>query len=264
MQIKAYFSSLITLKKSKSKVYIMKIKTLRKHDSFYLNENRYKKTKEIFKFVGEKIIKFKEKKNTKISIADFGCANGEFQYYLYRVFKGDEIYGYDSLNELLLKAKKMVPEVKFKKGSILEKETCDKNSFHVTTAIGILSIFDSFEATIDNLIHWTKPGGKILLHALLNEDPIDINIKYSHSKNWKYQKPKFWESGWNVYSIATIKKYLIKKKVKNFIFDRFTLKSNLTKRDDTLRSWTVNLDGKKVLTNSLNFIQHHYIIEIDL
>ena len=242
----------------------MKIKTLRKHDSFYLNENKYKKTKEIFKFVGEKIIKFKEKQNTKISIADFGCANGEFQYYLYRAFKGDEIYGYDSINKLLLKAKKMIPEVKFKKGSILIKETCDKNSFDVTTSIGVLSIFDSFERIIDNLIHWTKPGGKIFLETMLNENPVDINVKYSHSENWKNQQPKYWESGWNVFSKATIEKYLIKKKVNNFTFNKFNLKSSLKKSDDLLRSWTVNLDGKNVLTNGLNFIQHHFIIEIDL
>jgi len=242
----------------------MKIKTLRRHDAFYLNENRYKKTKEVFRFVGDKIIKFKKKKNKKISIADFGCANGEFQYYLYRVFKGDDIFGYDSLNKLLIKAKKKVPQVKFKNGSILNKKACAKNSFDVTTAIGVLCIFDSFEETIDNLIYWTKPGGTILLHALLNDYPLDINIKYSHSKNWKYEKPKFWESGWNVYSKATIEKYLIKKKVKNFMFNKFTLKSNLKKREDSLRSWTVNLNGKKVLTNGLNFIHHHSIIEINL
>ena len=40
----------------------MKIKTLRRHDAFYLNENRYKKTKEVFRFIGDKIIKFKKKK----------------------------------------------------------------------------------------------------------------------------------------------------------------------------------------------------------
>ena len=114
------------------------------------------------------------------------------------------------------------------------------------------------------MIYWTKPGGKILLQALLNDYPLDINIKYSHSKNWKYEKPKFWESGWNVYSKATIEKYLIKKKVKNFTFNKFTLKSNLKKREDSLRSWTINLNGKKVLTNGLNFAQHHSIIEIDL
>ena len=242
----------------------MKIKTIRKHDDFYLNENRYKKTKEVFTFVGEKIIKFKKKKIEKISIADFGCANGEFQYYLYRIFKNDKIYGYDTLNKLLVKAKKNVPQVKFKNGSILKKKICNKNSFDVTTAIGVISIFDSFETTIDNLIFWTKPGGKILLHALMNEYPLDINVKYSHSKNWKYKKPKFWESGWNIYSIKTISDYLKKKKIKNFKFNKFNLNSTLKKRKDILRSWTVNFDGKKSLTNGLNFSQQHYIIEIDL
>ena len=40
----------------------MKVKTIRKHDLFYLKENRYKKTKEIFKFVGKKLLLIKKKK----------------------------------------------------------------------------------------------------------------------------------------------------------------------------------------------------------
>ena len=242
----------------------MKIKKIRKHDYFYLKENRYKNVKEVFKFIGSKIFQFKKKNKSNISIADFGCANGEFQYYLCRKFKKDRIYGFDIIKKLLNKAKKNVPEVKFIHGSILDKKICRKNSFNVTTAVGVLSIFDSFEKTINNLIYWTKPGGKILLHALLNENPVDINLKYSHSKNWKYQKPKFWEIGWNVYSINTIKKYLLGKKLKNFRFNKFILKKELKKREDTLRSWTVKLNRKKVLINGLNMIQNHYIIEIDL
>ena len=240
----------------------MKIKTIRKHDIFYLKENRYKKVKEIFKFVTRKIIKFK--KNKKISIADFGCANGEFQYYLNNKLKNDKIYGYDTLSNLLRKAKKNVPQVKFVKGSILKKKTCKKNSFDVVTAIGVLSIFDSFEETINNLIYWTKPKGKILLHALINEHPVDVNIRYSHSKNWKYEKPKFWERGWNIYSKEKIKKFLKNKKIKKFKFNKFTLNSKLKKGDDVLRSWTATIDNKKVLTNGLNLIQPHNIIEIDL
>ena len=242
----------------------MKIRTIRKHDLFYLKENRYKKVKEIFKFVGKKIIDYKKKKSGKISMADFGCANGEFQYYLYNTFRSDKIFGYDVVDRLISKAKKNISQVTFKHGSILKRSTCKKNSYDVTTAIGVITIFDSFEKTINNLIYWTKPKGKILLHALINEYPVDINIKYSHSKNWKYEKPKFWESGWNVYSKETIKKFLKKKKIKKFKFNKFVLKAKLKKQDDVLRSWTAILDKKKVLINGLNLIQPHYIIEIDL
>lgn len=242
----------------------MKVKTIRKHDLFYLKENRYKKTKEIFKFVGKKIAAYKKKNKKKISIADFGCANGEFQYYLYKTFKPDKIFGYDVIDKLLSKAKKKIPQVSFNKGSILKRNTCKKNSFDITTAIGVLTIFDSFEKTIDNLIYWTRPKGKILLHALLNEFPLDVNVKYSHSNNWEYEKPKFWESGWNIYSKETIKKFLKKKKIKSFKFNKFTLKTKLKKQKDVLRTWSASLDNKKILLNGLNIVQPHYIIEIDL
>ena len=99
---------------------------------------------------------------------------------------------------------------------------------------------------------------------MLNEYPLDVNVKYSHSNNWKYEKPKFWESGWNIYSKETIKKFLKKKKIKSFKFNKFTLKTKLNKQKDVLRTWSASLDNKKILINGLNLVQPHYIIEIDL
>jgi hypothetical protein len=57
------------------------MKIIRTHDKLYLKENRYKKPKEIFKFIYNLIKKSNHNKNKKV-ITDFGCAAGEFLFFL--------------------------------------------------------------------------------------------------------------------------------------------------------------------------------------
>ena len=54
------------------------MKSKRLHDHIYLKENRYKKTKEMFKFIDRHA--FKNKK-TEEEVCDIGCAAGEFLFF---------------------------------------------------------------------------------------------------------------------------------------------------------------------------------------
>ena len=240
------------------------VKIYRKHDNFYLKENRYKRPKEIFKVFSQKILKY-SKKNKLSHIADIGCAAGEFSYYLDSLFRDVEIHGYDVLDVLLKKAKKNVPNVKFFKKSILNSNLSKKKYYEIITCIGVISIFDSFEEVIKNCINMCRPKGKILLQALINSSPIEVNIKYALSEKWRYKKPLYWESGWNIFSQKTVKNFLKKqKRIKKFKIYDHKVKFNLKKNNDPLRTWTVNLNNKKKLMNGLNLIVPEKIIEIDL
>ena len=55
------------------------MKFKRTHDKLYLKENRYDRPKEMFKFIFKKSF---IKKNANEVIGDFGCAAGEFLYFL--------------------------------------------------------------------------------------------------------------------------------------------------------------------------------------
>ena len=241
------------------------IKILRKADTLYLQENRYKKPKDIFKFLTKKIIKIH--KNKKLfNVADIGCAAGEFLYHLRKNLQHVKLYGFDSQNLLLRKAKKKVKDVNFIKKSVLSDFNKYKNKYDILTCIGVISIFNNFEKPIRNLIKITKPGGKIFLQALINDFPIDVNIKYSKSKNWTNGRPKYLESGWNIISKDTLIKFLKKyKNIKTFkIYDvkhTYNLKRNI---NDPMRSWTVMLNGKKKIMNGLNLLIPEKIIEITL
>jgi 2-polyprenyl-3-methyl-5-hydroxy-6-metoxy-1,4-benzoquinol methylase len=240
-------------------------KIIRKADTLYLLENRYKQPKEIFKFLSKKIKKI-HKNQELCNLADIGCAAGEFLYHLKKNLENVKLYGFDSQNLLLNKARKNVKNVNFIKKSILGNLNKYKDKYDVSTCVGVISIFDNFEIPIKNLIKITKPGGKIFLQALINDFPIDVNIKYSKSKNWLSGKPKYLESGWNIISRDTLIKFLKKnKEIKNFkIYDikhTYNQKRNIA---DPMRSWTVTMNRKKKIINGLNLLIPEKIVEISL
>ncbi len=243
----------------------MKIKIKRTHDTLYLYENRYKKPKEVFKQT-VKLIKKKISLNRKLTIGDYGCATGESTYFFKTKLKNSEITGYDVSKPLINKAKKKIKNIRFVCGSVLNKKISSASLNDISICIGVLSLFDSFETFFENLIFWTKPKGKIYVHTFFNKYPIDVNIKYSHSKNWLYKKPKFFEPGNNIFSISTISKFLKQRKeIKSFKFREFIMNKDIKKnKKDPVRAWTAKLENKKAVISGLNVIQTFYFIEIDL
>ena len=96
----------------------MKVKRL--HDHIYLKENRYKKPKEMFKFIERNAFKSTFNKKKEL-ICDIGCAAGEFLYFLKKEYPHKSFTGVDLRKDLLNKAKRYVSGVKFLKGSVLRK-----------------------------------------------------------------------------------------------------------------------------------------------
>ena len=115
--------------------------------------------------------------------------------------------------------------IKIISGSVLNKKVLKANISEITISSGVLPIFDDYKLFLNNLIHFTKKGGKIFIAALFNEFPIDVYVKYQRTKNIK---KNFLESGWNIFSKQTIFKFLKKnKKIKKFYFKNFQLTKNL-------------------------------------
>jgi len=118
------------------------MKTQRTHDNFYLNEDRYEDTKEMFKFILANSFEENEL-DSKINICDFGCANGEFLYFLNKVSNAS-LNGVDILPELLKKAKKFVPKASFIEGSVIKKNIFNRDKFDKSFLTGVHTIFDEF------------------------------------------------------------------------------------------------------------------------
>jgi len=252
------------------------MKIFRTADKLYLKENRYKKTKDIFKFAYNLVKNNKQlKKNKKIIISDYGCAAGEFLFYLRNKLDFNyKLYGFDYKNELLRKAREKIKNVNFKQLNILNKKKSIKNFSKISFCIGVLSIFDNFNQALNNLIYYTDKKGIIILHFLSNKNNFDAIIKYSESvisegkrkpdEKFNHRK-RIWQSGWNIISKTTINNFLKRHpRVNNFYFKDFKIKSNLKKKKDPMRSWTININNQKEIINGLGIIQNHSFVVINL
>lgn len=236
------------------------MKSRRTHDKFYEFEQRHEKPKEMFKFIVKDLFSNNDF-NKKLKICDVGCANGEFLYFLNQI-SNFNLHGIDILSELIKKAREFVPNAKYKLGSVLNKKIYDSKQFDIMFLTGVHSIFEEYEELFDNLIRWTKDGGKVIITGLFNPFPIDVNIKYRETNS----KTSYFETGWNMFSIESISNYLRKnEKIKSFEFTKFNINIDLEKKPDIVRSWTIK-DSKnnRLITNGLSIIQNHYRLVINI
>jgi ubiquinone/menaquinone biosynthesis C-methylase UbiE len=227
----------------------------RLHDDLYLYENRYNNPKECFKDL-IKILKNKKiKKN--IHFGDIGCSNGELIFNIAKNFKNWKITGLDIKKNLLKKAKLINPLVNFKKINISKKIILNEK-YDLITMSGVLSIFDKPEKILNNCLKLLKKKGSFFIFGHFNPHPIDVYIKYKELDN----NINIFQSGWNIFSLKTMRKFAKKNKLKFKLFP-FNIKINIHKnKNDPVRSWTFkNLNGKNLITNGLCIIQHQFWIE---
>ncbi len=237
----------------------MKVKRL--HDHIYLKENRYKKPKEMFKFIERNAFKSTFNKKKEL-ICDIGCAAGEFLYFLKKEYPHKSFTGVDLRKDLLNKAKRHVSGVKFLKGSVLRKSLFKKKSFDKIFLIGVHPIFDNFEKCFSNLIYWTKPKGEIYICDMFNPFAVDVLIKYKLAENYN---SRIFESGWNIFSQKSVSTFLKKNNlIRSFKFKKFEMPFDLKPQKDPIRSWTIKSNKNRLMINGLSIIQPQTLLTIKL
>ena len=234
----------------------------RTHDEFYLRENRYKEPKEFFKFTAHNAFS-REQKSLTFSVCDFGCAAGEFLYYLHTILPNAALFGVDVMPALLKKASQFVPSAILQEGSVLDSGCKPDGVYDRSFLLGVHTIFDEFETCFSNLIKWTKSGGSVYIGGQFNPFPVDVLIKYKESKNYGSD---IYESGWNIFSQQSVSDFLSKhEKVSSYFFHKFDITIDLPPREDPLRSWTIrDWQGNRLITNGLCILQPFYLLEIKL
>ena len=239
------------------------MKSVRTHDEFYSKIDPKLPPKDSFIQIANLIEDYKNKISKSINIVDYGCATGAFVNYLNSRFMNDNIVGYEYLETLISSGKKSYPNNQIKQGSILDIKSIPKSSVDVLTVLGVISIFDDIEPIVDNLTHWIKPGGKLMIFGMFNLMNVDIFVKYQLSENFK--SPEY-ESGWNIISQKTVTKMLVKRGAKNIKFHKFNISLDLDKDpSDPIRSWTEKMnDGSRQIVNGTCLKQPHFILEADL
>ena len=175
------------------------------------------------------------------------------------------ITGVDVHKKLLKKAKKNIKDFKIIEGSVLNRSLFKKNSFDVITMTGVLSIFKNFSKPLDNLLHWCKPGGFLIVTSVFNNSDIDVFINYRNiSKKKNFLKSK---NDWNIFSKKTISSFLNKKKkVKNFKFKDFKLEVDIKKNKNyPHKMWTIKKENKEnICVNGLSLVLDQKFLLINL
>ena len=209
-------------------------------EAIYLNENRYDRPKEIFKYIGDIIKESDYPEGSKL--LDAGCATGELIYYLKQILPNfGSFHGMDISENLIALARKRVKNVQFFTGSILKDKSFKKCHYDVVICSGVISIFDELEKPMSNLLSCVRKGGSVLIAGGFNDDPIDVIMRYRRAN-----KPsEEWETGWNIFSRCTIEDILKNSgyKLKWNWYD-FRLPFKIIKNSgDPMRCWTIATSG---------------------
>lgn len=236
----------------------------RTHDrDLYLGEDRYEEPKEMFKSLVE-LVRQSGGVSDGARVCDLGCAAGEFLYHLQRQFPEGEYHGYDVVPELLAKARRLAPAVEFGDGSVLDRELLPAASFDLTFMLGVHCIFDEFETSLGNLLHWTRPGGRAYVFGPFNPQPADVWVKYRLCSD---SDPDHREPGWNIFSRQSVAAFLDRAVGEGrHRFVPFELPLDLPPHgDDPARSWTFRDEsGRRLLRNGLSLLLTSFFIEISV
>lgn len=227
----------------------------------YLREDRYDNPKEVSKTLAQMATTSGLLRPGNI-VRDFGCAGGEFLYYLSSICPEAHYYGYDIQPELVLRARERVLGVEFQVGSVLDEMLLPEGVSDISYMLGVHTYFDDFEPSFRNLLRWTRKGGRIYILGLFNPFPVDVQVHYSLADG---QNAGQHGSSWIMFSKRTVSKWL--DTVVGFgkhTFVHFEMPFDLPPHpDDPIRTWTfMNSQNRRIFTNGLSLICNLEILEI--
>ena len=224
-------------------------------ESYLKGDYKSFKNYERVKFLINNLSKYIDK-NEKYKLLDLGCSKGEIIYSLKEKFENIEFTGIDISKELLEKAKKenYLKTVRFIKDDISNFSLNEK--FDIVIMSGVLSIFDDYEKFLKNVILHMKKDSLGLIFSAFNKDDIDVIMRFKNN----FKKSTQWESGWNLFSLKGIKKFL--KKYSNDIkIISFDIKKILKKKENPVSSFTLELGNKsKLIMTGGNIVRDFYLI----
>jgi len=188
------------------------------------------------------------------TLADVGCAAGAFPNYLSRRLPGAKITGMEYLDETVEAARKSFPEIAFIQGDVTIRQSVTEK-FDAITMLGVLGIFDDYEHVLANVLSWINPGGRLILHNMINDFDLDVFVKYRRSSMG--DSTEAIEVGWNILSKASLRTACEKYDANLTECFPFQIGVDLAPSDDDpIRSWTEKDEfGYREIFNGLHIRQ---------
>ena len=125
----------------------------------------------------------------------------------------------------------------------------------------MITIFDDLQAPLFNLLDLVKPGGIAYLVHSLNEDPVDVIMRYRDASNAQ----NGYQSGWNIFSRQTYEDLFEKYPAGlERVYREFRMPIPIHKRSDPMRAWTIpGAGGKRFqLINGACQLINPYLIRV--
>lgn len=219
-------------------------------DQIYL-EDRYEHPKEMIKQIVTLLnLDADLYHSDKFKLLDIGTATGEFLYHIRRVNSKIKLDGIEYSDRLVNHAKDFLTKfnISLKQGDANILISTPDKCYDFVTSLGVTSIFDDFKPAFSEMIRVAKEGAVCVNSMLVNEGDVDVKIKYRKQGSDDY------ESGWNKFSIYSIKHFLEKHdRVSKVEFIKHTMPFDLPRQEDPMRSWTVlGNNGNRIFWNGLN------------
>tara|TARA_B100001559_G_C16492170_1_gene618935 strand:- start:1134 stop:1853 length:720 start_codon:yes stop_codon:yes gene_type:complete len=221
-------------------------------------EGDYQKFKnyERIKFLTKNLCQYIDKKKN-YKLLDLGCSKGEIIYSIKEKFDNViDFTGIDISRELIKKAQgeNFLKSVRFIEDDISTFSLNEK--FDLVVMSGVLSIFDDYENFLLNAIKHMKKNSVGFVFSAFNKQDIDVIIRYRNNFIGSNQ----WESGWNLFSLKGIKKFLIKYSQQVKIIP-FHLQNKIEQKENPVLSYTVETKNESnlILTGG-NIVRDFYLI----
>jgi SAM-dependent methyltransferase len=204
-------------------------------DPVYFGEGHYREPKEFFKRVVDLIVETHG--SGPLSLVDAGCASGAFLHYARTRLDLRGAVGFDISPQHLEQARRHVEDVEFVEDSLLDLRTLRDRTFDVCTCLGTVSIFDDLAAVLARLLSLRKPSGSLFLYEPLNDDPVDVVMRFRRASD---EDAEEWQPGFNIWSEETYRRTVAEvDPALQVTFVDFELPFDLPRGDDPLRAWTM-------------------------
>ena len=156
---------------------------------------------------------------------------------------------------LLIQRKKKLSQNIYLKQCDYNKKSLNKK-FDIIICSGVISIFDKLDIFFKNIKNNLKKNSTFFLFSTFNEYDYDIILSYKDINS----KINSYQTGFNIWSLKTIKQNFKKSKITKYPFEiGFDVKKN---KKDLVRVWTTKINKKRHFTNALLTILNQMWLEI--
>lgn len=226
---------------------------------FHLKEGGQFEVKELFKDFSRKIQEHFGGKTNSLRVLDIGCASGELLYFLKNDLKTKgKVCGFDISEDLIKNARERFGG---EAGISFFVDNADGfklgETFDVITMSSVLSYFDDPYLILKNALNHLSGGGIVLVSGIFNDYGVDVRMRY------RLPNESEWDPG------AAINQFS-KKRIKEFLekagytcnFSTQIMPFDIPPKEHPIRSWTVDVNGERWLTNGLQLLYNVQILEI--